>query len=254
MNFLTVPQEIFPRGDRYLTPKRVVKMYALGWKTTPRFPRARDHAMPQANHEPPQEFRQSHNCWPAPMVERGFAGVSERAAGAHDPTTTTARPQAKTKCGSSQPLEPHRQVKFTQPLPPQRPAISAAVQPGFDAPLDNASKLDRLRIARTRKCAAINRVCQSQSRSARPFSEEAATPGYPERFHDWEPPGSFSPLPLNLALALAERQPGTACRRTGFRDHWQRDIHARSDSNVLAFPQFQQQENRGGAVRKLWTF
>src|SRR5579864_4578310 len=52
----------------------------------------------------------------------------------------------------------------------------AAEQRPFNADLDRGA-------LRTRRCDAAHRASQLQSRFARPFSEEAATPGYPQRLH-----------------------------------------------------------------------
>lgn len=47
------------------------------------------------------------------------------------------------------------------------------------------------------------------------FSEEAATPGCPQRLH---------------ALGTARQFTLVNCRRTNFRNHWQRNVHACSES------------------------
>jgi hypothetical protein len=58
-------------------------------------------------------------------------------------------------------------------------------------------------------------------------------PGRPQRFHVWEPLGSAS---LRLSVrsgfaACSDFGPWENCRRTDFRNHWQRYVHACSDCN-----------------------
>ena len=56
----------------------------------------------------------------------------------------------------------------------------------------------------TRKCSCILIALAGRSPAMRDRSEEAATPGCPQRFHVWEPLGSVSfRLSVRLALQLA---------------------------------------------------
>ena len=66
-----------------------------------------------------------------------------------------------------------------------------------------------------------NRADRSQSRHAKPFLRRPQRPGCPQRFHAL---GTFSKCPKATAAEPA------------LRDHWQRDIHACSES-TLSHPQ-----------------
>jgi len=70
-----------------------------------------------------------------------------------------------------------------------------------------------------------NRADRSQSRHARPFLRRPQRPGHPQRFHAL---GTFSSVSFDSALA----DPRATAAEPALRDHWQRDIHACSESTL----------------------
>ena len=70
-----------------------------------------------------------------------------------------------------------------------------------------------------------NRADRSQSRHARPFLRRPQRPGRPQRLHAL---GTFSSLSFDSAHA----DPEATAAEPALRDHWQRDIHACSESTL----------------------
>jgi hypothetical protein len=76
-------------------------------------------------------------------------------------------------------------------------------------------------------------------------------PGHPQRFRVWEPLGSVS---VRLSVrsgfaACSDFGPWENCRRTDFRNHWQRNVHACSDCNFSHSRVFGNQKSHLGCAK-----